>query len=340
MKVGKVTDHQCRSQQYGLVQQVVESHPIFFLLNVLLQPRREKEIFFVSWPNPTIYALEDSTCFHFPSKPQRTLEEKTLRAIVPISIENIKSCDCILIGTADPRDLRQFMEEYDANVSKPGFEGRKQRGAVLDQEILEQILSTDRYHVKNSPIPLGAVRLLRSTVATSSRGSRYALQPQLLRVRDYLSDEATLENGVSLQDITNHRLSSWPMRQSAYGEKFAESRPPFVHDPLSGISPLAEAIGLRRTFDDYSVLSELGILLGGDLPALQSYVQSWECAANSLVTRRFQTLSCTEQTVYQDKSHSSGQSSQTNIESDVELESEEEKDVEDDYVDEGSADSE
>jgi hypothetical protein len=81
MKVGKVTDHQCRSQQYGLVQQVVKSHPIFFLLNVLLQPRQEKEIFFVSWPNPTIYALEDSTQFHFPSKPQRALEETALQAI-------------------------------------------------------------------------------------------------------------------------------------------------------------------------------------------------------------------------------------------------------------------
>ncbi|CRG85871.1 hypothetical protein PISL3812_02875 [Talaromyces islandicus] len=121
------------------------------------------------------------TRFHFPSKPQRTLEEKAQRAIVPISIENIKSCDCILIGTADPRELRQFMEKYNANVSKLGFEGRKKREAVLDQESLEQILSTDRYHVKNLPIPLGAVRLLRSTVATSSRGSRYALQPQLLQ---------------------------------------------------------------------------------------------------------------------------------------------------------------
>ncbi|KUL88325.1 hypothetical protein ZTR_05049 [Talaromyces verruculosus] len=226
------------------------------------------------------------------------------------------SCDCILIGTADPRDVRQFMEEYDTNVPKPGFAGRKQRGAVLGKEILEEMLSTGRYHVKNSPMPLGAVRLLRSTVATSSRGSRYALQLQLLRVRDYLSDEATLENGISLQDISDHRLSSWPMQQSAYGEKFAESRLPFVHDPLSGISPLAEAIGLRRSLDDYSVLT------------------------NSLVTLRFQILSCTEQTVYQDKSQFSGHPSQTNIESDVELESEKEGDVEDDYVDEGSVDSE
>jgi hypothetical protein len=69
-------------------------------------------------------------------------------------------------------------------------------------------------------------------------------------------------------------------------------------------------------------------------------MQSWECAANSLVILRFQTLSCTEQTVYQDKSHSSGQSSQTNIESNVELESEEEKYVKDNYVDEVSTASE
>lgn len=60
----------------------------------------------VAYPNPTIHKMEDSPRFHFPTKPQKISKEKAMRAIVPISAETIKSCDGVLIGTADPRDLR------------------------------------------------------------------------------------------------------------------------------------------------------------------------------------------------------------------------------------------
>lgn len=94
------------------------------------------------------------------------------------------------------------------------------------------VLAAGRFYLQNCLIEQDAVRFLRSTMATSSRGSCLTLQPQLLGVLEYFIELATLENGVSLEDVTTCRQSSSPIQKSAFGEKYAElSRAPFPHDP-------------------------------------------------------------------------------------------------------------
>lgn len=77
----------------------------------------------MSPPNFTICALEDGNRFYFPSKPKNCGREGT-PSCLPVTMKDIKCCDWELIGTADPRDLRQFIKEYEEKVSKLCFEGQ------------------------------------------------------------------------------------------------------------------------------------------------------------------------------------------------------------------------
>ena len=70
-------------------------------------------------------------------------------AIVPISAETIKCCDCVLMGAADSRDLRDLMADHNAHSSKSDWEDRKERGTILDQEVLMHVLAAGWFYLQN-----------------------------------------------------------------------------------------------------------------------------------------------------------------------------------------------
>lgn len=293
------------THQYGLVQQVVETYPIFYLLSILSQPIEHRNLFFVAYPNPLVHTRGAKTIpLKFEVKPGRRRTETRkdpFRAIIPISEEHVNACDQLLLGTFSEEGMRAFLDNHCGNVAL-------NNAYEINPELLVEVTAKDeRFSLQPRPIVQGGIRFLSSSIASSPYGSglRTALQPQLLTVSNYSSDEAVLSNGVSLLDLSDNRAACIPMGISAFGVKRHDDLPAWpISERLSGITPLSQAIAIQRSFDDYLVLNELSILLSGDMSAVQEYLRHWISRANKTLNHHFTLLKGAERYVYGENSWS------------------------------------
>lgn len=220
------------------------------------------------------------------------------------------------MGTAGSSNMQDFLAEY---------ETRQMLGNnyQLDTTVLNEIAREGRFTLKPRPIAKGAIRFLSSSIATSPHGNRArtAIQPQLLAVSNYASEEATLSNGIAAYDLEECRQTCTPMTTSPFGDRHSQVLPPpVIHEHLSKISPLSGAIGLQRSFDDHLVLQEIAMLLSGDRETVSTYLHYWHLTAVSALRLRFAFLRASEQWAYEDKSwFNRGEGSTTPPESDTEL---------------------
>lgn len=100
-----------------------------------------------------------------------------------------------------------------------------------------------------------------SSVASSPHGGgpRTALQPQLLTVSNYSSEDAVLSNAVSLLNLMDKRTARVPIPIGiwAFGMRRHGDLPAWlVGESLLGVTPLSQAIVIDGSFDDCLVLQE------------------------------------------------------------------------------------
>jgi hypothetical protein len=146
--------------QYGLVQPIVDTYPVFYLLSILSQPPEHRSLFFVAYLNPLIHTRgAKNVPFKFEARPGRRQTERRndpLRAIIPLSEENSHACDRFLLGTSSEEGMRAFLDGY------------REQAAIndtyeLDLEVVIDIAAEDqRFSLPFFPISKGGVRFLSS----------------------------------------------------------------------------------------------------------------------------------------------------------------------------------
>lgn len=199
--------------QFSLVQQIIEQHPLFYLLNLLLQPGTEKSMFLVSYPNPAIISASHGGSGYVFSADPRTGELAPFRAVLPIMEEGNNSCDSVLECLHGATDMRDFLQQYmSTDMEHSVAAERSVSGYRLDPDVVNTVVSAQSSQFSVAPLPIktGSIRLLKGTVATASRGERFALQPQLVPVAHY-DTVPVLCNGISLEDLQKHRVYRKPL---------------------------------------------------------------------------------------------------------------------------------
>lgn len=243
------------SQRFSLTQQLLEQHPGVYLLFLVLQPNEDKPLFPVSYPNPTINSIGHvREEFTFASNEPCDI----LRAMVPILSESDNGCDYVIDRIQTLADVNRFRIED----RRPGL-------APIPFDKVEEVVeeSAGAFQLAKIPMQPGTIRLLSSTAATSPYGSdeRLVIQPQLVPVQNYHSTEAMPSNGVLLADMEESRGSFTPLAKTAFGIPLAAKIPPNpIGATLLPPSALSEEIQIMRSFQNRTVLSKIGILLGGD----------------------------------------------------------------------------
>jgi hypothetical protein len=314
-------NHLVLSHQFSLIQQLLEQHPVFYLLYLLLQPNEDKPLFLVSYPNPvinTIGSVRDA--FTFPCNLLVNKHHDMLRAMIPILPETYDSCDYILTGISMPDDTNRFWTEYKQAASTLSVSIDEAMLVSLDPEVVTHVVaeSPGKFALVQAPIPTGSIRFLSSTTATSPYGSgeRLVIQPQLVPV-NYSSSEAVLSNGIFLKDLEGSRDTFTPLTKTAFGVQLGQKIPPCpIADTLPSPSALSEAIQQKRSFESPAVLSEIAVLLSGDKEHFMSYVSAWQAAASTSLKLRLDAFQYAEHFAYGEKSSVNDNS---DLKSDIEM---------------------
>lgn len=95
-----------------------------------------------------------------------------------------------------------------------------------------------------------------------------------------------------------------PLKTSPYGNQYFESlRPPLISECVPGVSPLSEAIGLQRPFDNRMVLQGIASLLSGDKDDFAAYLRYWQVTAFNISKLRLAFFKASATAAYGPKSY-------------------------------------
>ncbi|KUL88887.1 hypothetical protein ZTR_03512 [Talaromyces verruculosus] len=203
--------HHLMSHQYGLVQQIVETYPVFYLLSIMSQPPEHRSLFFVAYPNPIIHTRGAKNIpFKFEARPGRRQTERRkdpLRAIIPLSEENSHTCDRLLLGTSSEEGMRAFLDCY------------REQAAIndtyeLDPEVVIDI-AAEGQRFSLPFLPIGKGGRFKDCIATTTAHGKQLLvggshtQQRCVVVRLNGQANSVHSNGYfGIRDETSWRISS------------------------------------------------------------------------------------------------------------------------------------
>lgn len=305
-KISASTNHNVLSEQFSTIQQLLEQHPLVYLLSVLLQPKERKSLFLVSHPTPTIHSHDHvSRGFKFPCKANAEGNLLPLRTMITLMDEDETSCDQILTGIQTTEGMAEFEARYRAMSWTEGISPDRNEPTMFGSAAVCRVVDKypSQYDIHKQPLQLGSIRLFHSRAAVSPGGGvRFVITPQLVQ-RESLGPKAW-------NLIRQSRGECKPLTATAFG--VSQINDPIPKNPLPSCfvvpSALSGAVQGRRSFQDPAVLGELCLLLGGDREKFLRYIRAWEAAATGAFKVHMSVLKETEKLHYGPKSFFSGAS--------------------------------
>lgn len=298
------------TEQFNLGQQLLEQHPLIYLLYLLLNPSAEKTLFLVSYPTPILHSTNhQSESFTFSGDPTEERGSHWIRAITPVLFEGADASDQILTGITEADQLARFMSLYEEAAIALGANTDIMDSRVLNRRVVNHVVGSSQgeFGIIQDPIPPGCVRFFMQHAATcAGSGDRLLLQPQLVPL--YLANPEIIKEA---------RNKAQPLEISAFGARLGkETRRNPLADTFPSPSALSEAIQLRRPFQDPFVLSEVATLLSGDRQKILSYISGWQESAVRAYSLRLRSYREAEALTYREKSITQADPT---IESDIEM---------------------
>lgn len=207
------------SEQFTLGQQLLEQHPVIYLLYLLLNQFSEKMLFLVSYPTPLSHSRNhESENFSFSGDPRENERSRLIRAMVPVLLGGSDTSDQILTGLSGDEEVDPFFALYREAGIALGVDLDGQDPHLLDHRLVHHVLANSQgeFGISQDPISPGSVRFLLQRTATSpGSGDRLLLQPQL--VPKQLVDSDLIREARSKFQL---------LGVSALGTRFAKGIPP------------------------------------------------------------------------------------------------------------------